>query len=269
MHVEQFKKRYRYASILLKQLVKTDFKLRYQNSVLGYMWTLLKPMALFAILYIVFVKFVGVLDGIPNSPVYLLLGVVLWSYFTEVTGGSVSAVVARGELMRKISFPRYVLVLAGSFSALINLGLNLVVVLLLAVFNGVDFKPSAVLLPLLLLELFVFSLALSFFLSAAFVRFRDTNHIWDVILQGAFYATPILYPLQKIPHQAAKILILNPVAQIIQDARYVFVTHSTQTISDLYGTPYIRLLPIGVTLLIMMFTAAFFRKRSRYFAEEV
>lgn len=267
--MNRLKQRYRYALILLQQLVKTDFKLRYQSSVLGYVWSLLKPLALFLILYIVFVKFIGVGAGIPNYPVYLLLGVVLWSYFTEVTGGSVGAIVDRGDLLRKINFPRYVVVFAGSFSALINLLLNLLIVLLFAVFTGVDFKPTALLLPIIIIELFVFAIALAFFLSAAFVRFRDIHHIWDVVLQGAFYATPILYPLNIIPEKVAKLLILNPMAQIIQDARYVFVTHKTQTISSVYGTPWARLLPLVLAVCLVIISVSFFRKRSKYFAEEV
>jgi ABC-2 type transport system permease protein len=267
--VKQLLKRYRYAIILLRQLVKTDFKLRYQNSVLGYLWSLLKPFALFLILYVVFVKFIGVGTGMPHFPVYLLLGVVLWSYFTEVTGGSVAAIVGRGDLMRKISFPRYVVVVSGSLSALINLALNMTIVLIFAFFDKVDFGPSALFMPLIIFELFVFAIALAFFLSAAFVRFRDINHIWDVVLQGAFYATPILYLIGSIPPKAAKILMLNPVAQIIQDARYSLVTHNAQTINDIYGNSYMRVVPIGVALLILILSTRFFRKRSGYFAEEV
>src|SRR5205085_912081 len=109
--------RYRYSIILLKQLVKTDFKLRYQGSLLGYIWSLLRPLALFVILYTVFAKILKVGNAIPNFPIYLLLGIVFWNYFAEVTTGSVTAIVGRGDLLRKLSFPRYVIVLAGSFSA--------------------------------------------------------------------------------------------------------------------------------------------------------
>jgi ABC-2 type transport system permease protein len=272
--------RYKYSIILLKQLVKTDFKLRYQGSLLGYVWSLLKPLALFVILYIVFTKFIKLGAGVENYAIYLLLGIVIWTYFVEVTVGSIGSIVSKGDLIRKINFPKYVIVLASSFSALINLGINLVVVLCFMFVKGVDIEPMIILLPLLILELFVFSLALAFFLSAAFVRFRDVSHIWDVFMQGAFYATPIIYPLSIITGftllgitfttaGVQKLLLLNPMAQIIQDARYITVTQSEPTISSLFGTHWARLIPIGITVILVVFSAHYFRKRSKYFAEEV
>lgn len=267
--MRQLQQRYRYSIILLKQLVKIDFMLRYQNSVLGYLWSLLRPLALFAILYVVFAKFLKVGDSIPHFPIYLLVGIVLWNYFVEVTTGSVSAIVSKGDLMRKLNFPKYVIVLAGSFSALINLTLNSIVIAIFMTINHVDIRAAIVFLPILILELFIFALALAFFLSAAFVRYRDINYIWEVIVQGAFYATPILYPLSLIPNSAAKILMLNPIAQIIQDVRYVLITPQTQTIAQVYGSRTIRLVPFATALILVVVSAWYFRSRSKYFAEEV
>jgi len=267
--VKQLAQRYRYSVILLKQLVKTDFKLRYQGSVLGYIWTLLRPLALFTTLFIVFDKFLKIGSSIPNYPVYLLLGIVLWSFFTEVTNNSVTSIVAKGDLIRKINFPKYVIVLAGLFSAVINLVINFVIIVFFMLIMGVEPSISILLLPVLLLELFIFALALAFLLSALFVRFRDVSYIWEVLMQAAFYATPILYPLTLVPEAAAKILILNPMAQIIQDARYVLITKETATIDQVYGSHLARLVPIVIVLTLMMFSAWYFRRRSLLFAEEV
>lgn len=267
--MDKLKQRYSYAIILLKQLVQTDFKLRYQGSVLGYVWSLLRPLALFAILYIVFARFLRVGESIPNFPVYLLLGIVLWNYFAEVTTGAVGAIVGRGDLLRKLNFPKYVIVLAGSFSALINLAINFVIIAIFMVATNVDVRPVILLMPLIILELFVFSIALAFFLSAAFVKFRDVSYIWEVIMQGAFYATPILYPLALIPDNAAKILLLNPMAQIIQDARYVMITDKTDTLSSMYQTGYILLVPLAIAVVLAVVAALYFRKSSRNFAENV
>lgn len=262
--------RYRYSIILLRQLVKTDFKLRYQGSVLGYVWSLLKPLALFLILYVVFTKFLRIGANIEHYAVYLLLGIVLWNYFVEVTSGSVGSIVSRGDLMRKINFPKYVIVLASSFSALINLGINLVVVAVFMFVNGVSIGPQLLLLPFLILQLFVLALALAFFLSAAFVRFRDVSHIWEVVVQAMFYATPIIYPIALVPDGVAKLLIINPLAQIIQDARYVAIVQTEPTISSLYdGSHLIRVVPMAITLLLVVLAAQYFRNRSKYFAEEV
>jgi ABC-2 type transport system permease protein len=267
--MNKLKQRYLYSIILLKQLVKTDFKIRYQNSVLGYLWSLLRPLALFLILYIIFVRFLKVGNAIPHYPVYLLVGIVIWNYFVEVTVGSIGAIVGKGDIMRKINFPRYVIVLAGSVSALINLSLNFVVVAIFLFVSKVDIHPSVVLLPLLIIELFAFSLAIAFLLSAAFVRLRDISYVWEVVIQGAFYATPILYPLNVIPLKAAKLLMLSPIAQIIQDIRYILVTDHTQTIATVYKTHWARLIPLGITALTVIISAIYFRKRSRYFAEDV
>lgn len=267
--MQNLKQRYRYSAILLKQLVKTDFKLRYQGSILGYVWSLLRPLAIFVILYIVFIRFLSIGRGVPHYPIYLLLGIVLWNFFIEVTTGSVSVIVSSSELIRKINFPKYVIILANSFSALINLFLNLIIVAIFMYINNVDVRMTALLFPLLIVELFIFSLALAFFLSAAFVRFRDISYIWEVVVQGAFYATPILYPLSLIPIAAAKILMLNPVAQIIQDSRYVLVTDQAQTISQIWGTQRIRLVPYSIVLVSVIVATLYFRARSKYFAEEV
>lgn len=268
--MKTFFQRYRYSIILLRELVITDFKLRYQGSVLGYVWSLLRPLALFTILYFVFVKFLRFGGDLPHFAVYLLLGIVIWNYFSEVTNGGVSSVVGRGDVLRKINFPKYVIVLAGSFSALINLAINLLVVFAFMLFTGADPHATAILfVPLLIVELFIFSIAVAFFLSALFVQFRDVNYIWEVFMQGAFYATPIIYPLDLIPAKVASVLILNPVAQIIQDLRYLLITDQTVTIDKLYGNEWIRFVPIIFTIALALGAAYYFKKRSPYFAEDI
>jgi ABC-2 type transport system permease protein len=188
----------------------------------------------------------------------------------EVTVGSVSAIANKGELLRKISFPRYVIVLAGSFSAVINLMLNLIVVAVFMHFGHLAFSWHDLYILPLLAELFIFSLAVAFFLSATYIRFRDVSYIWDVIIQAGFYATPILYPLTRIPHKYAKLLILNPMAQMVQDIRYIVVTHKTINIATLYGDDkYIWLIPFSIVIIVAVVGSLYFRSRSRFFAEEV
>jgi ABC-2 type transport system permease protein len=269
--MEKIMARYRYSYILLRQLVKTDFKLRYQGSVLGYLWSLLRPLAIFVIMYTVFLRFLKVDFGVPHPEIYLLTGLVLWNYFGEVTSGSVTAIVGRGDILRKINFPKYVIILSGSFAALINLLLNLCVVGVFMVVSKVAVGSQILLAPLLILELFVFAIALAFFLSALYVRFRDVNYVWEVIMQAAFYATPIFYPLAVVPqtHHIAQILMASPVAQIIQDFRHVVVTTQSPTIATVYGSSYARLIPVCITLVVVVVAALYFRKRSRNFAEEI
>ena len=265
----QLKQKYRYSLILLRELVITDFKLRYQSSVLGYVWSLLRPLALFVILYIVFSEFLRVGDSIPHYPLYLLIGIVLWNFFAEVTNGSVSAIVDKGGLLRKINFPKYVILLATSFSALINLGINSIVIIVFATLFKVDISWQIIFLPLLVLELFVFALALGFLLSALFVRYRDINYIWEVFMQGFFYATPILYPLTLVPAKATYILMVSPVAQVIQDIRLVAVTPKTETIATVFGTSLARVIPLVIVLITLVVAIVYFKRRSKGFAEEI
>ena len=270
--INTFKSRYNYSFILLKQLVITDFKLRYKGSVLGYLWTLLRPLALFAVLYVVFIYFLRIGSNIPHYAVYLLLGVILWNYFVEVTTNGLSSVVGKGDLLRKLAFPRYVIVVAGSFSALINLSINLLVFALFMAINGVPFTINVLWLIPLIVELFVFALGLSFILSALFVRLRDINYIWELILQAGFYATPILYPLSAVAAKsliAAKLLVLNPVAQIVQDARYFVVTQDTMTVSHIYTRSYMWLIPVAAVIITAIVGVVYFKKKSPGFAEEI
>jgi len=268
--LNKLKKKYRYSIILLRQLVITDFKLRYKGSALGYVWTLLRPLALFSILYIVFVRFLKVGEGIPYFAVYLLLGIVLWNYFVEVTNNGLSAIVSKGDLLRKLAFPRYVVVVAGSFSALINLAINTVVISLFMFLNHVPFTLNMLWLIPLAIELFVFALSIAFILSALYVRFRDINYIWELVLQAGFYATPILYPITMVfamSATAAQVMMLNPVAQIIQDARYFVITQDTMTISGAFNNPWMHLVPIAIVIIFAFIGARYFKKKSASFAE--
>jgi ABC-2 type transport system permease protein len=234
------------------------------------MWSLLRPLALFLILYIVFAKFLKFGGTIPHYPVYLLLGIMLWNYFVEVTSGGVGAIVAKGDLLRKLNFPKYIIIFAGSVSAIINLAINFVVLGIFMILSGAAVSAAALfVLPLVLLQLFLLSIGVSFLLSALYVKFRDVNYIWEVILQAAFYATPILYPISLIPQAAAKVLMMNPVAQIIQDARHVLITPQTETVSSLFGSTLWHALPVLLTIIIALISALYFRSRSKYFAEDV
>lgn len=257
---------------LLRELVVTDFKLRYQGSVLGYLWSLLKPLFLFAILYVVFGHFLKIGASVEHYPIYLLLGVVLWGFFTEATQQGMTAIVGRGDLIRKINFPKYIMVVSGTVSALINLCINLAVVALFMAINHVNIHSAILLFPLIVVELYIFALAMAFFLSAAYVKYRDVNYIWEVGLQAAFYATPVLYPIGLVLDQsqvAGKLLLLSPVAQIIQDARYTLITPQTQTLYSLIHKPYIIAIPFVIVILAVVVAVIYFRKNSKNFAENI
>lgn len=261
--------------ILLGELAKTDFKLRYQGSVLGYLWAVLRPLLMFAILYFVFAKMLKLGSDIPHYPVYLLTGTVLWNFFTECTGQGIQAIVQRGDLLRKISFPKYIVVVASTVTPLINLAINLGVVVVFALINGVLPSWSWLLVPFSILELYGFALGISFLLGAANVKYRDVTSIWDVVTQALFYAIPIIYPLSMFIDGgasgllSAKILMLNPIAQAIQDIRHNLISETTITTWDLMPNVWVEILPIFLVIVVFVAAILFFRKKSRRFAEEV
>jgi ABC-2 type transport system permease protein len=255
---------------LLGELVRTDFKLRYQGSVLGYAWTLLRPMMLFLILYVVFVKFLRIGAGVPHYPVYLLLGIVIWNFFVEMTTQSLGSIVGRGDLIRKIRIPRWIIVLSSSLSAVINLLLNMIIITVFLAINKVDIQAGIVWLPLIFVQVYIFALGLSLFLSAAYVRYRDVNYIWEVTLQGLFYLTPILYPISLITNlQLQKILFMNPMAVAIQDARYIAVTPETVTIHQVFHGGWYGYIPYVLIIIVFIVGLLFFKRESKYFAENI
>ena len=251
---------------ILREMVSADFKVRYQSSALGYLWSVLRPLFLFAILYLVFTLVFKVGKGVPHYPVYLLMGIVFWNFFVETTTIGMSSIVGKGDLIRKISIPRYLTVFSTSVSALINLGINLVVLVVIALINGVDVTWTWLLVPLVIVELFVFALSLAFFLAALYVRFRDITYIWEVGIQAAFYATPIIYPLTIVAEKYRSWFFLNPMAQIIQDGRYLFVTHDTITVWQMHGSVVMFVSPLLV-LGFALISRMYFKSQAKWFAE--
>ncbi len=255
---------------LLAELVRTDFKLRYQGSILGYAWSLLRPLLLFLILYIVFVKFLKFGKGIPNYPVYLLLGIVIWNFFSEMTSQSLTSIVGRGDLIRKIRIPRWIIVLSSSVSALISLGLNLIVVILFLFLNHVDLLKTTLLIPLILFEVYLLAAGISLFLSAFYVKYRDVSYIWEVIMQAGFYLTPILYPISRITNEALqKLIMVNPMSQSIQGARWAAISHTTATSSKVFGGSWLMYIPYAIVIVIFVSGVVYFRSQSKYFAENI
>ncbi|MDB5160735.1 MAG: Transport permease protein [Candidatus Saccharibacteria bacterium] len=255
---------------LITELVRTDFKLRYQGSVLGYAWSLLRPLLLFVILYIVFVNFLKVGTGVPHFPVYLLLGIVVWNFFNEMTTLSIDSIVRRGDLIRKIGIPKWIIIFSSSISSLINLALNLLVVGIFLFINHVNLLSSILWLPLILVEVYILALGVSLLLSAAFVKYRDVNYIWEVLMQAGFYMTPIIYPISRITNvKLQEFIMINPMAQAIQDSRYAVVTHQSMTVYQVFGGGWYKFIPFTIVLVIFVVGLQYFRKESKYFAENI
>lgn len=265
--------------ILLKELTKTDFKLRYQGSVLGYLWALLRPLMMFAILYFVFSVLLPIGKDDPHYPIYLLIGTTMWSFFTECTSQGIQAIVSRGDLLRKISFPKYIVVVSTTLTAVINMLINLVVIVIFALLNGIAPSFTWLLAFPAILELYCLSLGIAFLLGSINVKYRDISSIWEVLSQALFYTIPIIYKISMVAGTAdmpshpiiAKVLLLNPIAQAIQDIRYAFISTVGQvdTAWNYIGNPFFALIPIIIVITILCSGAFIFRKKSKFFAEEV
>ena len=240
--------------ILLNEMVKTDFKLRYQGSLIGHLWSILKPLMLFTIMYLVFIRFLRLDDGTPHYAIGVLLGMVTWSFFQEATSMGMVSIVSRGDLLRKLNFSKEIIVISSVVGAAINYGINLLVVFVFALINGVqpDWK-FLVIIPLFI-ELALLSAGIAFILSTLFVKYRDLGPIWEVVMQAGMYATPVIYSLTFI-------------AQIIQDLRHYIVYSGSMRGWDLYNHHIWALIPYLLPIVIFAIGYAIFHRSAKKFAE--
>jgi ABC-2 type transport system permease protein len=227
---------------LLWLMSVTEFKRTYFGTVLGYIWSLIRPLMLFAILLFVFTEIFRIGSGVPDYPVLLLLGIVLFSFFQEATQNAVTSVVAQEGVVRKTQFPRMVIPLSVVLTAAFNFVLNLLVVFVFILAWDVDPTWTWLLFPLALALLFVFTAGIAMILSALFVRFRDVAIIWSVLASVLFYGTPILYPIEIVPEEFRSILLLNPLAPIFEQVRVWIIDPSAPSAVDAAGS-VLALLP--------------------------
>lgn len=242
---------------LTRELAITQFKLRYTGSVLGYAWSMINPLMQFAILYVLFVGIFHADKASPNFTLQLLLGIVLFNFFSETTTGSVGAIAGNGHMIRKAYFPRIILVLASSMTSFLTLAINfMIVIVFAAAFREIDLGWASLLAPLFLIELYALCLGLGLLLSSLFVFYRDLGHIWGILLQLLFYGSAVMFPLTLIKayetvngvpvekhHWHIDLLLSNPVAQIIEDMRHALITRqvswSVWEMGSLYAIPFV------------------------------
>ena len=273
--IKRLQERYHYALVVFKELVKTNFKLRYQGSYLGVLWSVLQPLMLFTVMYVVFVKFLKFTDGTPTFPISLLCGTCLWQFFTESTSMGMRSIVDRGDLLRKIHFPNYIIVAATTMGSMISLAINLGVVILFGFFAHAHYTWRVITVIPSILQLYAISLGVALLLGSLYVYFRDIGHIWDVILQALFYATPIIYPLsmvQKNPEfsWAADFMMLMPTTQTIMDIRHNLLSPEyVPTIWTVVDNKILCLIPYVLSVLVLWLGVHVFRKYSAKFAEEL
>lgn len=261
----------------------TQFKLKYTGSVLGYVWSLLKPLMVFAIMYAVFDRLLHAGATSDRFTLQLLVGIVIWTFFSETTVTAVNAIVVNGNLINKASFPRAILVIASSLTALMTFAINLTLIVLIA--GGarqLSLGWHSLLAVPLLLELYALVIGISLILSALFVFYRDLGHIWEIVTQLIFYGSAVVFPLSPrflchaAPGQPAptscgvvRLMASNPVAQIIEDLRHALVTQDprvpwTETILG----PAVAV-PLLIVAAVVVIGVVLFRRLAPHFSESL
>jgi ABC-2 type transport system permease protein len=238
--------RHRFFELLWLMSV-TEFKKTFFGTVLGYVWSLMRPLLLFAVLLLVFTQIFKIGDEVPHYEVLLLFNIVLFGFFQEGTGAAVGSVISQEGIVRKTQFPRLVIPMAVVLTALFTLGLNMVVVLIFMLAFGVTPMWTWLLFPLILLALAVFTCALAMMLSALNVRFRDVAIIWVVVATALNYGTPVIYPLSIVHGTLKHLLVANPLTPIFQQAHiWMMGPEKTESVYAAAGGP----LPLIVAALI-------------------
>jgi ABC-2 type transport system permease protein len=250
-------------------LAVTDFKLRFFGSALGYLWTLMRPLLLFGVLYLVFTEIVRFGGDVKHYPVYLLMAIVLFTYFSETTSRGVTSLIDRENLLRKVRFPRLVIPLAEALHALFNLGLNLLVVFVFVLASGIDPRVEWLgLLPLIAL-LVLFATGVTMLLSALYVRYRDMQPIWEVVLQMLFYASPVIYVTSTFPDSVEQEAMANPLTAILTQARHLLVDPTAPTAAEAIGGAVWLLVPLFVVVALFALGLWVFMREAPRIAEEL
>jgi ABC-2 type transport system permease protein len=257
---------------LTVMLARTEFKLRYFGSVLGYAWSLMRPLLFFGVIYLFFTKIINISKGIPHYGLYLLTGVVLWNYLAEATGNCVGCLVARESMLRKIRFPRMVIPLSVSLTATFNLAMNFITVIVFALASGVPPTASWLEMIPIMFGFVILATGLGMLLSAAYVRFRDVQPIWDVALQAWFYLSPIMYAatayVSHFGSGVAHVAMMNPTAALQTQAGHAFVDSRLPSATSVAGV-----LPIIVAILLIFASFAvgwwFFTREAPRVAENL
>jgi ABC-2 type transport system permease protein len=251
-------------------LAVLEFRLKFFGSVLGYFWQLVRPLLLFGVLYFVFTELVRLGGGVKNYPVILLMGIIIYTFYAEATATAVGSVPDRESLVRKVHFPRLVIPLAVVLTTFLNFALNFAVVLIFVLASGIAPRWSWLEIVPLVIALGLLSTGIGTLLAALFVRYRDVRPIWDVALQISFYGSPILYPIEKIPEEGLRRLIMcNPLAVIVQQARHAIIDPGALSAAGAMGGAVWLLIPLAVLIGVCALGYFVFDRSAPHIAEEL
>jgi ABC-2 type transport system permease protein len=254
---------------LLYLISVTEFKRTYFGTVLGYLWSLARPLMLFGVLLAVFTQVFRVGSQVPHYPELLLLNVVLFGFFQEATGTAVGSIVGQESVVRKTQFPRLVIPLAVVLTSFFNLALNLIVVFVFMLAFGVTPMWTWLLFPVVLVLLVAITVAVSMLVASLYPRFRDMAIIWTVLSTVLFYGTPILYPIEAVPDTLRHIILLNPLTPVFELARLWMIDPGAPTPAEAAGG-FVRLLvPIALYVGTCVLAVWIFNREAPRIAEEL
>jgi ABC-2 type transport system permease protein len=252
---------------LVRELALSNFKLKYTGSVLGYLWSLFKPLMYFGVLYVIFVDFFRL--RAPDFPLQLFVAIVLFTFFSECTATALGSIAGNAHLIRKANFPLSALVVSNSVTALLTLAINLsLVVVVGTAFGRLHLGLHSLVTPLLLVELYLFSLGVGMILASAYVFYRDLGHAWEVFLQVLLYGCGVVFPISVVPVKYLNFFFLNPLAQIIEDFRHALVTQTAAPWTvNLVGPVFF--VPLVLTMVVFAAGLLLFRRLAPLFAESL
>jgi ABC-2 type transport system permease protein len=254
---------------LLWYMAKTDFKLKYQGSIFGYLWSLAAPLLLFGILYLVFTKVVR-FGGVENYAAMLIINLMLFTFFADATTRAMTSIVAREPLVRKMEFPRLVIPLSVVLASTFTLALDLIVVFAFLVgVTGLPVLSTWALLPLLIVWLYALTVGTSLLLATVFVRFRDIAQIWTVVSRVLFYGSPVLFPIELFPSAWKALLVLNPLAPLFAEARVWLVDPSAPTFAEAMGGMIYWIYPLLILVMVFVLGAWLFDRDAPRVAEQL
>jgi ABC-2 type transport system permease protein len=255
---------------LTRTLAVSDFRLRFFGSALGYFWQLMRPLLLFGVLYVVFTQAIKLGARVNYFPAVLLTSIVHYTFFGEATSNAVTAVVDREQLVRKIQFPRLVIPTTAVVTSTFNLALNFLVILVFALASGVRPHWQWIEVPFILLVLFGLAMGVAALLSALYVRARDVKPIWDVVLQILLYGSPVIYAIETIDSRTAQqIIMLNPLASILQQMRHALIDPTAPSAATAAGGWQWLLIPAGITVGLVVLGFWYFNREAPRIAEEL
>lgn len=258
---------------VLRVVGTTDFKAKYTDAALGYLWSLVKPLAYFGLLWLVFAHLLRTANQTSEFTVFLLIGLLLFLFFIDSVSAMLTSIVKDGELLRRMAFPPILVPLSSSVAIGITFCVNLAAVVVFIAIAKVSPRIEWLLVLPLLLELYLFIVGLGLLLSALYVRFRDVGQVWELAASLLFFASAIFYPIGILPLWAQRVAFLNPFVQVMQDIRHVVLGGTSGpydvSASGVFAGFGGRLVPITIVAVLFLGAFAFFRREGRYFAERI